>query len=221
MVYLICNPIRAWADRNSTHRDPSQLAWPLSESGVHKKLSTMGSNGTVMVCKSLPSIAFAGPDEHTRMYRIKHRRHRPLLPQLLIHNGPHESSHIWATYKAKTLHEASVEIPCLSTGTTSHGRVKVHRSSDGSRNKYVFTMTIRGREETFGWRRSRNTGVRDLGLSQRGYKLVRLTEGTYSSSSDAGPRTSDRMQVVAWAARSLCELPRRMVLSYFTSFGDD
>ncbi|KAI1750243.1 hypothetical protein F4782DRAFT_509783 [Xylaria castorea] len=221
MAFLASNPIDTWLDRNSTHRDPSQLEWPLTTSGVHISPSNISDMGTIVVCKSLPSTAFVGPDKHTRMYRIKHRKHRPILPQLLLHKGPTESSPIWATYKAATFREAWVEIPCRSTGSTSHGRVKVHRKRDGKRNKYVFSMTLEGREETFGWRRSKNEMIKDLGLSRNGYKLVRLTEGTHSSSSHSGPRTSDQMQVVALAARSHRLVPRCMALRYITSFGDE
>ncbi|KAI0465859.1 hypothetical protein F4859DRAFT_499483 [Xylaria cf. heliscus] len=219
--YTNSNPINAWLDGTSAHRDPSQLEWPLTASRLHVNPSNISNTGTVIVCKSLPGVAFIGPDKHTRMYRIKHRKRRPLLPRLFLHKGPDESSPIWATYKATNLHEAWVEIPCRSTGSTFHGRVKIRRKRDGRRNKYVFTMTIGGREETFGWRRSKNTMIKDLGLSHNGYKLVRLTEGTHSSSAHSGPRTSDRMQVVALAARSHHVVPRCMALRYITSFGDE
>ncbi|KAI8945611.1 hypothetical protein F4801DRAFT_567759 [Xylaria longipes] len=221
MAILTSNPINTWLDGNSVHRDPSQLEWPITASGEHVKPSDISDTGTTVVCKSLPGVAFVGPDQYTRMYRIKHRKRRPLLPRLLLHKGPSESSPIWATYKAATLHEAWVEIPCRSTGSTSHGRVKVTRKRDGRRNKYVFTMIIGGQEETFGWRRSKNAMIKDIGLSRNGYKLVRLTEGTHSSSSHSGPRTSDRMQVVALAARSHHLVPRCMALRYIASFGEE
>ncbi|KAI0437793.1 hypothetical protein F4803DRAFT_128514 [Xylaria telfairii] len=221
MAFLTSNPINTWLDGSSTHRDPSELEWPMTTSGLHISPSSISDTGTIIMCKSLPGLAFVGPDKHTRMHRIKHRKHRPLVPRLLLHKGPDESSPIWATYKATTFHEAWIEIPCRSTGSTSHGRVKVRRKRDGRRNKYVFTMTIGGHEETFGWRRSKNVMIKDLGLSRNGYKLVRLTEGTYSSSSHTGPRTSDRMQVVALAARSHRMIPRCMALRFVTSFGDE
>lgn len=81
-------------------------------------------------------------------------------------------------------------------------------------------MKIEEREETFGWRRSRNEKIKDLGLSHNGYKLVRLTKGSHSSSHD-GPRTSDRMHVVALAGRSHHAFPRCMALRYLGSFGDE
>ncbi|TGJ79329.1 hypothetical protein E0Z10_g9433 [Xylaria hypoxylon] len=222
MLSLISNPAHVWLDGNSTpHPDSTQLEWPLTASGVHGNLSGVSDTGVIMVCKSLPSTAFVGPDKHTRMYRIKHRKIQPLLPRLLLHQGPNDSSPIWAKYEAVTYHKAWAEIPCRSTGSTSHGRVEIRRKRDGRRNKYVFTMTIRGQEETFGWRRSKNAMIKDLGLSQNGYKLVRLTEGIHSSSSHTGPRTSDQMQVVALAARSHHVFPRCMALRYLTSFGDE
>ncbi|KAI0185572.1 hypothetical protein EV127DRAFT_196262 [Xylaria flabelliformis] len=223
MAFPTSNPINTWLDGHtlSTYRDQSQLEWPLSPSGSHVKPSDISDTGTIVMCKSLPGIAFVGPDQYTRMYRVKNQKHRPLLPRLSLHKGPSESSPIWAIYKAITLHEAWVEIPCRATGATSHGRVKVRRKQDGRRNKYVFSMRIRGREETFGWRRSKNEMIKDIGLSHNGYKLVRLTEGTHSSSSHSGPRTSDRMQVVALASRSHHLVPRCLALRYITSFGDE
>ncbi|KAI0399765.1 hypothetical protein F4802DRAFT_534250 [Xylaria palmicola] len=221
MVSLSSNSVNTLLRRNSSHRDPSRLEWPTTASGANTKVSAISDTGVVVACKSLPATAFVGPDKHTRLYCIQHRKHRPLLPRLLLHKGPAKSSPVWATYKATTLREAWVEIPCLSTGATSHGRVKVCRKRDGRKNKYVFTMTIGGREETFGWRRSKNVMIKDLGLSRNGYKLVRLTEGTHSFSSHDGPRTSDRMQVVALAARSHLSYPRCMALNYITSFGDE
>ncbi|KAI1125581.1 hypothetical protein F5Y10DRAFT_227791 [Nemania abortiva] len=214
-------PTSIWLDGSSTHRDPSRLEWPMTTAGEHKKLSDLGDTGIVIAYKSLPTIAFVGPDQHIRAYRIKHRKHRPLLPRLLLHKGPDDSSLIWATYKAITFREAWVEIPCRSTGSTEHGRVKVRRKQDGRRNKYVFTMKIEGQEETFGWRRSKNEAIKDLGLSQNRYKLVRLTKGTHSSTSHAGPRTSDRMHVVALAGRSHHVFPRCVALRYLASFGDE
>ncbi|KAI0104966.1 hypothetical protein GGR51DRAFT_572020 [Nemania sp. FL0031] len=212
-------PTSPWLDGSSTHRDPSRLEWPLTTSGAHIKLSSLGDTGVIIVGKSLPSIAFVGPDQHIRTYRIKHRRHRPLLPRLLLHKGPGKSSPIWATYKAITFREARIEIPCRSTGSTEHGRVKVYCKQGGKKNRYVFTMMIEGREETFGWRRSKSEAIKDLGLSQNRYKLVRLTEGTHAS--HAGPRTSDRMQIVALAGRSHHVFPRCVALRYLTQFGDE
>jgi hypothetical protein len=220
MTSRIPSPITTWFDGSATHRDPSRLEWPTTTSGAHRNLSTLGDTGIIIVCKSLPGIAFVGPDQHIRTYRVKHRKHRPLLPRLLLHNGPDESSPIWATFKAITFREAWVEIPCQSTGSTEHGRVKVRRKQDGRRNKYVFKMKIEGREETFGWRRSKNEKIRDLGLSHNRYKLVRLTKSTHSSAHD-GPRTSDQMHVVALAGRSHHVFPRRVALRYLTSFGDE
>ncbi|GAW13712.1 hypothetical protein ANO14919_031010 [Xylariales sp. No.14919] len=211
-----------WLDGNAASQpDLAELEWPMTTSGVHNRLSNLSNTGIFMVCKSLPSTAFIGPDQHTRVYRIKHRKHRPLLPRLLLHVGPSDSSPIWAIYEAVNFHKAWAEIPCRSTESTLHGRVEVRRKRDGRRNKYVFTMRIGGQKETFGWRRSKNTMIKDMGLSQNGYKLVRLTQGTHSSSSLAGPRTSDRMQVVALAARSHHIFPRRMALKYLASFGDE
>ncbi|KAI0808606.1 hypothetical protein GGR55DRAFT_199375 [Xylaria sp. FL0064] len=225
----VTNNVNTWLDESSATRpNPDQLEWPLTATREHKNISNISTNGVTMVCKSLPQLAFVGPDKHTRMYRIKHRKYRPLLPRMLLHNGPDDSSPIWAKYEAATLSKAWVEMPCRSTGSTSHGRVEVLRKRDGKRNKYVFTMMIRGAEETFGWRRSKDTMIKDLGLSRSGYKLVRLTKGAhhiFASTSDSQvgnvPKTSDRMQVVALAGRSHHALPRCIALQYLASFGDE
>ncbi|KAI2633392.1 hypothetical protein GGS21DRAFT_133368 [Xylaria nigripes] len=214
----------AWVDGSGPkiHRaNESEKKWPHTPCGTHVEISHMTPTGTVVVCKSLPGIAYVGADKHTRKYRVKHRRCWPLLPKLHLYSGPNSSSPIWATYRAKSFREASVELPCRSTGSTAHGRVKVLRKNDGRRNKYVFTMKIRGHKETFGWRRSRHPRTRDLGLSGNGYKLVRLTKSTRSSLSLQGPRTSDRRQIVAIAGRSHHVVPRRAAFRCLTSFGDE
>ncbi|KAI0430758.1 hypothetical protein F5Y09DRAFT_341330 [Xylaria sp. FL1042] len=217
-----------WVDGSSASRpDPNQLEWPLDATGEHRNISDISTTGITMVSKSLPHIAFVGPNKHTRMYRIKHQKYRPILPRMLLHKGPDDSSPIWAKYEAVTLRKAWVEIPCRSTGSTLHGRVEIRRKRDGKRNKHVFTMILGGTEETFGWRRSKNAMIKNLGLSQNGYKLVRLTKGasasSFASSSQVGnvPRTSDRMQVVALAGRSHRVFPRCMALQYLASFGDE
>ncbi|KAI0532977.1 hypothetical protein GGR58DRAFT_488327 [Xylaria digitata] len=225
MLSLVSDSANVWLNGSPASKpsrpDQTELEWPMTASGVHENISGLADTRVVMVCKSLPSTTFVGPDQHTRKYRIKHRKHRPLLPRLLLHSGPSDSSPVWAKYEAVTYRKAWVEMPCRSTGSTLHGRVEVRRKRGGKEGKYVFTMMIRGRKETFGWRRSRSTMIKDLGLSRNGYKLVRLTKGTHVSSSHTGPRTSDRMQVVALAARSHHVFPRCMALTYLAEFGDE
>ncbi|KAI1423162.1 hypothetical protein F5Y12DRAFT_558058 [Xylaria sp. FL1777] len=214
----------AWLDGNSTSQqsllDSTQLDWPLTTTGQYRKISEISTTGIIMVCKSLPGVAFIGPDKYTRIYRIKHRKYQPILPKLFLHIGPSHSSPVWATYEAITLRKARIEIPRPCESTVD-GVIEVSRKSDGRRNKYVFTMMIEGRKETFGWRRSKNAMIKNLGLSHNGYKLARLTEGTHSSSYGTGPKTSDRMQVVALAGRSHHVVPRCMALRYLTSFGNE
>ncbi|KAI1369724.1 hypothetical protein F5Y08DRAFT_99 [Xylaria arbuscula] len=225
MSILIPENAHTWLDGNSAsnqkHPDPTALKWPLSVSGTNETISGVSSTGNIMVCKSLPHIAYAGPDKYKRVYRIDHRKHKPVLPQMSLHKGPEPSSPIWAKYEALGLSKAWVEIPCLCTGSTIHGRVDVQRKRDGRRNKYVFTMLLDGREETFGWRRSKNRMIKDLGLSQNGYKLVRLTETVPPTSSPTVPRASDRMEVVALAGRSHHVLPRCMTAKFIKSFGQE
>ncbi|KAK5626591.1 hypothetical protein RRF57_002306 [Xylaria bambusicola] len=222
MPITILNQAHAWLDGTplSRHKKSLQLEWPLSNTGRNETISGVSTTGNIMVCKSLPGKAFIGPDKHKRMYLIKHRRHSPVLPRMLLHQGPNDFSLTWAKYEALTLRKACVEIPCQCTGATVHGRVEVLRKRDGRRNKYVFTMVLEGREETFGWRRSRNNMIKDLGLSHNGYKLVRLTEGAHASSPNV-PRASDRMEIVALAGRSHHVFPRCMSARFLTSFGQE
>ncbi|KAI0505190.1 hypothetical protein F5B22DRAFT_628520 [Xylaria bambusicola] len=213
-----------WLDGTSasSHKKSIQLDWPLSNTGTNETISGVSSTGNITVCKSLPGKAFIGPDKHKRAYLVKHRKYNPILPRMLLHQGPDDSSPVWAKYEALALRKAWVEIPCQCTGATIHGRVEVLRKRDGRRNKYVFTMVLEGREETFGWRRSKNKMIKDLGLSHNGYKLVRLTERAHASSSSPNlPRASDRMEVVALAGRSHHVFPRCMAAKFLTSFGPE
>lgn len=221
-------PIDTWLDGNTP--DLSKFEWPTTGSGRIAHLSRMTDSGVVMACKSDKGTIFVGPDKHKQTFRIKHNKKLwPLFPQLLLYSGPSDASPIWAMYESTSYQEARVEMPCRSTASSSPGHVKVHRMLDGKKNNYVFTMTIQGREETFGWRRSRNVMIKDLGLSHKGYKLVRLTElsgtgsGTqhFSSSLVPGPKTSDRLQIVACCARSHFRIHRFVAFKYLASFGDE
>ncbi|KAI1307094.1 hypothetical protein F5Y03DRAFT_383868 [Xylaria venustula] len=223
MSSSVADHIEAWLDGSSAPRpDPNRLEWPLTVSGEHKKISDINTTGIILARTSLPGTAFIGPDKYTRMFRIEYQRFGPLLPRMTLHNGPDKSALIWATYAAVTLRKAWIEIPCQCNGSTEHGRVEVERKCDGKKNNYAFGMTLNGASEKFAWRRSKRPMIKDLGLSQNGYKLVRVTKGVVpSSSSPTEHRTSDRMQVVAVAGRSHFELPRCLALRFLDSFGDE
>ncbi|KAI0973368.1 hypothetical protein F4678DRAFT_25382 [Xylaria arbuscula] len=222
MSSSVTDHVEAWLDGSTASRpDPNQLEWPLTISGEHRKISELNTTGITLACTSLPSIAFIGPDKYTRVFRIKHQRYGPLLPRMTLHKGPDKSAPIWATYTAATFRKAWIEIPCQCNGSTEHGRVEVERKCDGKKNNYSFGMTINGTQEKFAWRRSKRPNIKDLGLSQNGYKLVRVTEGVGPSSSLTVPWTSDRKQVVAVAGRSHFELPRCLALQFHNSFGEE
>ncbi|KAI1820698.1 hypothetical protein F4861DRAFT_49442 [Xylaria intraflava] len=217
-------PATDWLDgsaRRTRRQDLLKTEWPKTPSGHPADISHMTSGGEVVVCKSLPGIAYVGADTHTRIYRVKHRRCWPLLPRMDLYGGPTPWSPVWATYRAISFRQAWIELPCRSTGATTHGLVKVYRKHGGHKNNYVFTMKIRGHEETFGWRRSRHQRIKGLGLSGKGYKLVRLTRSVRSAATGCGPRTSDHLQIVAIAGRSRYRLPRCMAFRFLTSFGDE
>ncbi|KAI1436495.1 hypothetical protein GGR50DRAFT_693108 [Xylaria sp. CBS 124048] len=225
MKMVIPGPANLWLDGASSRAsrtDQTHTQWPKTASGSHADISHMTPTNEIVLCKSLPGIAYIGPDKHTRKYRIKHRRCWPLLPRMDLYGGPNSSSPIWATYRAISLQEAWIELPCRSTGSTLHGRVKVFRKLEGRRNRYVFTMKIHGHEETFGWRRSQHPRTKSLGLSGNGYKLVRLTKSSVRPSpTHRGPRTSDKLQIVAIAGRSHHQLPRCAAFRYLTSYGEE
>ena len=224
MSTLISDGAHAWLDGNSAsyqkHPDQTQLEWPLSISGTNETISGISNTGNIIVCKGLPNTAYVGPDKYKRIYRIHHWKHKPILPQMLIHKGPEASSPVWAKYEV-LLRKAWVEIPCLYTGSTIHRRVDIQRKRDGRRDKYAFTMFLDGREETFGWRRSKNQMIKDLGLSHNGYKLVRLTEAVHPTSSPTVPRASDRMEAVALAGRSHHVFPRSIIARFIKPFGQE
>ncbi|KAF5631459.1 hypothetical protein F52700_6862 [Fusarium sp. NRRL 52700] len=135
-----------------------------------------------------------------------------LSGDILLHSGPSVDSPILAASSRQSTgyDDYLIRLPSLS-GNAPQQEI-LHRPEGLIKGHFWFTIQVGQQLELFEWRRSRGAEVKSVGLSRRGYKLVRFgstkPEDKYSSgeqdlhhgSSKVEGYASDGKEVVAvWA----------------------